>query len=164
MSLLDQWSKPTELPLEVLDHCSCHPHPPLIIQMELVMDWLQLPPLVHLVLLVLDHPSCSLIPHSATPDTEPVKPGGVGSSIVDVLVRDPGINLLDISKMVDMINRCWSINLIPDKLWGVEKGRYGELVAGVGVEQVLLINTLLEVDKPPHYCVPVCPPYHVIHC
>ena len=162
MSLLDQWSKPVELPLEVLHHGPCHPHPPLIVEVELVMDWLRLPPLVHLMLLVLDHTPCSLIPHSATPDTEPVEPGGVSAPIVSVLVGDPGIDFLDVSKVVHVVIWCWSISLKPDELRGVEEGSYGELVAGVSVEQVLLVDYLLEADKPPHYSVSVRPPYYVI--
>ena len=91
-----------------------------------------------------------------------MKAGGADSTIRLVIVFQPVIDLLDILEVVDIVGRWGAIGSKPDKLGWVQNGRNDQLILGMGMPDILLVNGLLEVDEPLHYGVPRGPPQQVV--
>ena len=56
------------------------------------------------------------IPFLSKTDPKPVKPGGIGPAILNVIEGDPGINLLNNLVMINMVGWWWTIVSKPYEL------------------------------------------------
>ena len=133
------------LSLEVFDNCSAHPHPPVVVQVEHVMDRLQLAPLVPLVGLEGDL-GAILQELGGRPDSKPVEPRGNFIPLI-IKVNNPVVEFLNLIVEIDMVGWGWPIVWEPDKLGGIEDGGNDQLVFGVWMVGILVSHHLLQVEK-----------------
>ena len=96
------------------------------------------------------------------PHSEPVEAGGTDPAILPVVVFEPIVNLLYVLVPVVVVGRWGPIGLKPDKFGRVEDGRNDQLILGMRMPDILLVNRLLQVNKPLDYSVPRGPPKQVV--